>query len=116
MAIRVVCSNGHVLKAKDHLAGKTVLCPDCGVRVKIPVPHNGEFSEDSILDVLGPHDGVGPPHVPMGSDRSPEDSGVGTSATNAPLKKACPRCDRSIDPGTRVCPHCNTYVVAVEDL
>lgn len=116
MAIRVVCRNGHVLNVKEHLAGKTVLCPRCQARVEIPTPHKGDFSEDSILSLLGPHQGVPGPHTPLDPDSVPEEVRTGGRGMNLPPKKACPRCDRPIDAGTRVCPHCNTYVVDVEDL
>lgn len=116
MAIRVVCSNGHVLNVKDELAGKTVLCPSCRARVEIPKPQEGEFSEDSILDLLGPHAGAPSPHAPPDPDEAPEDATAEVHSMSPPPKKACPRCDRPIDAGTRVCPHCNTYIVGVEDL
>jgi len=116
MAIRVVCSKGHVLNVKDHLAGKTGLCPSCQARVEVPMPHEGEFSEDSILSLLGPHEGVPAPHAPLDLNGVAEDARSGATGMSPPPKKACPRCDRPIDAGTRVCPYCNTYVVGVGDL
>ena len=100
MAIRVVCSNGHVLNVKDHLAGKTVLCPSCRTRVKIPTPQEGGFSEDSILSLLGPHETVPPPHGPLDPDGTSEEAA--NAVVGPPPKKTCPRCDRSIDAGARV--------------
>jgi RNA polymerase subunit RPABC4/transcription elongation factor Spt4 len=102
-----------VLQVKDSLAGKAVVCPVCQSRIEIPKPHEGEFSEDAILDLLGPHDSVPSPHT------APEDSDEWTKkeeptadvAMGPPPKKTCPRCDRSVDAGTRVCPYCNTYIV-----
>ena len=50
MSIRVVCENGHELKVKANMAGKTGLCPQCRVVVHVPIPP--ESLEDSILDML----------------------------------------------------------------
>ena len=35
MGIRFFCPNGHKLNVKEHLAGKTGFCPECGVRLVI---------------------------------------------------------------------------------
>ena len=53
MSIRVVCPNGHALQVKNEWAGKTGLCPICKVPVAIPRPSSEDFSEDSIMDLLG---------------------------------------------------------------
>lgn len=36
MGIKFRCPNGHKLNVKSFLAGKTGICPHCGVRVRIP--------------------------------------------------------------------------------
>ena len=36
MGIRFFCPNGHKLNVKEHLAGKTGFCPECGARLVIP--------------------------------------------------------------------------------
>jgi hypothetical protein len=35
MGIVCHCPNGHRVKVKDHLAGKTGICPSCGARFQI---------------------------------------------------------------------------------
>ena len=37
MGIVTYCPNGHRMKVKDELAGKKGLCPDCGVKFRIPL-------------------------------------------------------------------------------
>ena len=46
MGIVSHCPNGHRVKVKDYLAGKTGICPSCGARFRIPVlntPTPGTF-------------------------------------------------------------------------
>lgn len=54
MSIEVVCPKGHSLKIPDRFAGKTVLCPKCKARTKVPEPPGRELSEEAILEILGP--------------------------------------------------------------
>jgi hypothetical protein len=44
MGIVCHCANGHRVKVKDHLAGKTGICPSCGARFQIPLA-NGSAAE-----------------------------------------------------------------------
>jgi hypothetical protein len=37
MGIVCHCPNGHRVKVKDHLAGKTGICPSCEARFRIPL-------------------------------------------------------------------------------
>jgi len=37
MGIRFFCPNGHRLNVKSYLAGKKGICPQCGVKLRIPV-------------------------------------------------------------------------------
>ena len=53
MSIRCVCQNGHVLKVKESLAGRSGLCPSCKAVVKVPHLQQKCISEDAILDLLG---------------------------------------------------------------
>src|SRR3954471_494688 len=41
MGIKFHCPNGHRLNVKAFLAGKTGICPKCGVRVEIPLASEG---------------------------------------------------------------------------
>lgn len=94
------------------MAGKTGLCPLCKgqVLVYVPIPENKSVSEEVILDYLGPS--------------QPSPSGTGMSGINLeeaiphrPDKahhetpwKSCVKCSRDIPSGSRICPHCHTYL------
>ena len=125
MSIRVKCPNGHELKVKSSMAGKSGLCPFCRAVVQVPVPKDP--LEDSILDVLSTikpvvsSAGEMSEATPAGADssahRSPShrvDVHNGLPAAVAP-KKVCIRCHREIDLGTHICPHCHTYIASVAD-
>lgn len=125
MSIRVKCPNGHELKVKSSLAGKSGLCPVCRAVVQVPVPKDP--LEDSILDMLGTikpvlsaaSETAEPPLSEAdGSGQSPPSRRVdlhdGLPAAITP-KKACIRCRREIDLGTHICPHCHTYIANVAD-
>ena len=119
MAIRVVCPNGHTLKVKDSLAGKTGLCPVCGAQVKISPAPNAGLSEDDILSILGPHVPQPRPHFVPAEDTKPEPSeSPGTSSADGPSppNKTCDKCNREISAGTHICPHCHTYIAGLSDL
>lgn len=38
MGVTFHCPNGHLVRAKESLAGKLGVCPDCGAKVRIPQP------------------------------------------------------------------------------
>lgn len=40
MVIRLHCPNGHPVRVKDELAGKTGLCPKCRAQVRVPAPRS----------------------------------------------------------------------------
>ncbi|MEN6450733.1 MAG: hypothetical protein ABFC96_09595 [Thermoguttaceae bacterium] len=111
MSIRCVCRNGHVLTAKDSLAGKVALCPACKTRLTIPSPQ--ECSEDVIMTILGEHT---PRHgdtfddFDALADTSP--SGIGNTGM---LKKRCERCSRAIPAQTHICPYCRSYIATLRD-
>jgi len=125
MSIRVKCPNGHELKVKSSMAGKSGLCPICRAVVQVPVPKDP--LEDSILDMLRTikpavsSEGESAETPLAGTDgaghRSPShrvDVHDGLPAAVAP-KKSCIRCHREIDLGTHICPHCHTYIASVAD-
>jgi RNA polymerase subunit RPABC4/transcription elongation factor Spt4 len=198
MSIQVTCPNGHVLRLKESFAGKTGYCPHC--RAKVYVPAGNGFSEDDVINVLGP-----PPPMPIDEPETEDEdeeeryvfqdpehtwsegaSGIGLAGssilrhgkvcpachavtsfsfsicprcgTPLPLtswdstiaakdssespvrdtakkpptdaeyeeeeskehlavpKKSCAKCTREIDAGTRICPHCHTYIGGLSDL
>ncbi|HQU45847.1 MAG: hypothetical protein B7Z73_18030, partial [Planctomycetia bacterium 21-64-5] len=53
MPIRFKCPNGHELNVKDKYAGLTGLCPQCQIRVLVPIPA-GKLTDDAIVGMLGP--------------------------------------------------------------
>lgn len=108
MSIRVVCENGHELKVKASMAGKTGLCPQCRVVVHVPIPP--ESLEDSILDMLRKGGGNG-----RSSGNGDTASGHRIDTQQIHLKKACIRCNREVEYGTHICPHCHTYIASLAD-
>ena len=108
MTIRVVCRNGHTLKVNDSSAGKSGLCPVCKVPVQIPANKAEAMSEESLMEILGPKEGD-PTHGPK--EWSDPDSTKHTGvAQQSPPMKTCIKCNREMDLGVRICPHCKTYV------
>jgi len=116
MSIRVVCPNGHVLNVKDHLAGKTGLCPTCKARVKVPELPTEELSEDSIMSILGPHvpdtASVASVEEPAEVVEVPMEAPAGGSR---PPKKSCHKCNRQISAELHICPFCHTYIAKLSD-
>lgn len=122
MSIRVTCPNGHELKVKSSLAGKSGLCPFCRALVHVPVPKDP--LEDSILDMLGSiKANTEPPEANSLSEaeqnRSHHRNEHRFDAAGRPLvgtpKKTCVRCHAEIDLGTHICPHCHTYIATMMD-
>jgi hypothetical protein len=116
MSIQVVCPNGHSLKVKQELAGKTGLCPLCKARVLIPRPVDAALSEDAILGFLG---GRRPAmaHSLSAQGGSAPATKVASSPQDAqsPPKKACSKCNREIAVGIHICPYCHTYIARLRD-
>jgi hypothetical protein len=113
MSIRCVCANGHVLKVKDTMAGKSGLCPTCRTLVKVPCP-NSPVSEDAILDFLG-HE-VPPPHADTATYLETSDTvSLPNIQERGTPKKSCYKCNLEISSGTHICPHCHTYIANLND-
>jgi hypothetical protein len=109
MSIPVVCPNGHALKVKENLAGKSGLCPVCRAIVHVPQAERKELSEDAILGILGSR-----PTGPGGAGAGAR-AGVRSAQRQAPPKKSCHKCNTEIMAGTHICPHCHTYIAKLED-
>ena len=62
MGIRFHCPNGHKLNVKSFLAGKKGVCPDCGVKLRIP--ERSEAGLDSGIDEEQPAATKTPENVP----------------------------------------------------
>ena len=115
MPITVHCPKGHRLVANDDHAGKTGRCPVCSATVSIPMPPTDYLSETAILGILG---------LPMSKkntvtndvDESASIVGVSHQTTkHTPHVKLCLSCDREIDTGYHICPHCHTYISTLSD-
>lgn len=115
MSIRVVCPNGHVLKVKDSLAGKVGLCPTCKARVRVPEVRREEFSEDAILNILGPHVPSPAPHAAGRQASEIGDPASPGGRRAAPPKKSCHKCNREISAAIHICPFCHTYIAELDD-
>jgi len=114
MSIRCVCRNGHVLRAKESLAGAVGLCPTCKIRVSVPRPHEDCTSEDAILHILGEH-APGPHKDTFDDFDALADTSISGIRRQATPKKSCDRCNQEISAGAHICPHCHTYIANLSD-
>ena len=120
MSITVLCPKGHRLVAKDDCAGKTGRCPVCKAMVSIPIPHTGYLSETAVLSILGSPE---PKKRSISEDLDEFASMAGLTTTISQKErshdslhiKLCPSCDREIDTGYHICPHCQTYISSLSD-
>lgn len=120
MSIRVVCPNGHILRAQESFAGKKGLCPVCKAPVRVPQREQDEVSEDTILGYLASEPTARITTQPTTQARAGE-GGPGLGARGGaegptPPKKSCSRCNREIPARTHVCPYCQSYIAGLGDL
>jgi len=115
MTISVHCPNGHRLVANDDNAGKTGRCPVCKATASIPLRRTDYLSETAIMSILGTP--TVKPKTNISDDLGEFAAMVGNTVTNAqhPHVKLCPSCDREIDTGYHICPHCQTYISTLSD-
>ncbi|MCL2117687.1 MAG: hypothetical protein FWH27_04575 [Planctomycetaceae bacterium] len=115
MSITVHCPKGHRLVANDDHVGKTGRCPVCKAMVSIPLPRTGYLSETAILGILGV---PAPKKHTIANDLDDFAAMTGLATTTVqrdPHVKLCPSCDREIDTGYHICPHCHTYISTLSD-
>jgi uncharacterized paraquat-inducible protein A len=120
MPINIVCPNGHRLKVKDSLAGKTGLCPECKAKITVPAaavaakPVAGQaapaaardLSEDVILGILGPYEpDEARIQMPIEDPIPPR-----SAKKKGPAVKTCDKCHEEVPPEAHVCPFCRTYI------
>jgi hypothetical protein len=61
MGIRFNCPNGHKLNVKEHLAGRTGICPSCGAKTQIPRRSTRPSSKhEQEGDLAAPRNGGAP--------------------------------------------------------
>ena len=123
MPITLKCPNGHSLTAHESNAGKKGKCPVCKEPVSIPASNQPEISDSAIMHILGNAESqtrsrvgatVTPPRraaVP----RPVRSSASSSSSVTLPHTKLCPSCEREIDMGYHICPHCHTYITGLND-
>ena len=107
MAIRVVCPNGHVLRVKDSLAGKTGLCPTCKAPITVPTPEEPAMDESAIMEILGSYDPSASEHV--SSSANPFEEERKTTSAKKKMRR-CPYCEKPIDARVHVCPYCKHFI------
>jgi uncharacterized paraquat-inducible protein A len=123
MPIQLKCPNGHHLTAKESNAGKTGKCPVCKAAVNIPVLHQRVITDSAVVSILGnpgsvkKDNKVGTTISPI--KKKPVISPLGqqssSSSSVSPHVRFCPSCEREIDMGYHICPHCHTYITGLND-
>lgn len=126
MPIQIKCPNGHSLTAKESNAGKTGRCPVCKEPVSIPVLHQTVISDSAVIDILG--DAVASRKTSVGTTiahgkkvgdkivrRESRHGDMSASTATMAHVKLCPSCEREIDMGYHICPHCHTYITGLND-
>ena len=119
MPIQLVCPNGHRLTAKESSAGKSGKCPVCKTPVSIPIPNRSVTADSAIVvAVLGELNAksaasqVG--RTVLAPKRQPATVAVKDSSAQARVR-ICPNCERDIDLGYHVCPHCHAYLAGLNE-
>lgn len=124
MSIQLTCPNGHRLVAKDSNAGRTGKCPVCKAAVNIPVITEAVISESAIISILGDPGlkkkerigtTISPTKKPAGTPVPVPAGETSGSSVSKPHIKLCPSCEREIDLGYHICPHCHTYITGLDD-
>lgn len=116
MSIQLVCPNGHRLTAKEDNAGKSGKCPICKSQVTIPNRKNADSA--IVVAVLGELNAqsaalkVG--KTILASKRQPIGTMEKDSSALARVR-TCPNCERDIDLGYHVCPHCHAYLTGLNE-
>jgi len=114
------CPNGHQLTASESNAGKTGKCPVCKAPVSIPAPNQTEISDSAIMNILGTAEPqnrsrIGTVIAPPKPAAAPRAAKSTSSSATLPHIKLCPSCEREIDMGYHICPHCHTYITGLND-
>ena len=118
MPVELICPNGHRLTAKESSAGKTGKCPVCQARVAIPIPSRPVTADSAVVAaVLGELNAQSAAQKKIGRTvlapkRQP--AAVKDSSALARLR-VCPNCERDIDLGYHVCPHCHAYLTGLNE-
>lgn len=101
MPIKVTCSCGQALNAKDELAGKTVRCPKCKQPLTIPNPKAEAPAAKSAWGSQGPD----PFAVGAGGLEGLFDE-EGFTAAPKHAGPVCPSCGAAMEPNAMICIEC----------
>lgn len=117
MAIHLTCPKGHHLTARESNAGKIGKCPVC--KAPVTIPTSVSLSESAIMNILGNPDASSrhtmAPRPQQQTFAEPIPGTVSAEAKAKPATKKCPSCDREIDIGYHICPHCHMYLTGLND-
>jgi len=119
MPIQLVCPNGHRLTAQESSAGKSGKCPVCQAPVSIPIPNRSPSADSAIVvAVLGELNAKALPSQQVGktilAPKRPAAATVRDSSAQARVR-ICPNCERDIDMGYHICPHCHAYLAGLNE-
>jgi RNA polymerase subunit RPABC4/transcription elongation factor Spt4 len=119
MSIQLVCPNGHRLTAKESNAGKTGKCPVCQVPVSIPIPSRSVVTADSaiVVAVLGELNAKSASQKVGRTVLAPKRQPAMATKESSVLARTrvCPNCERDIDLGYHICPHCHAYLTGLNE-
>lgn len=119
MPIQLVCPNGHRLTAKESNAGKTGKCPICQTPVTIPIPSRPVGAADSavVVAVLGELNAQSASQKVGKTVLAPKrlPAVVAKESSTLARVRVCPNCERDIDLGYHICPHCHAYLTGLNE-
>lgn len=122
MPIQLQCRNGHRLVAQETNAGKTGKCPVCKEPVPIPtvaeqlVKKSSTLSESAVVNILGTPARKASSAVPAAAKTAAKTGTIRpASSVSKAYTKLCPCCEKDIDMGYHICPHCHTYITGLND-
>jgi len=117
MPIQLVCPNGHRLTTKETNAGKSGKCPVCKSPVTIPI-QNRSGTDDSaiVVAVLGELNAQSATQKVGKTILAPKRPPAAVKDSSALARiRICPNCERDIDLGYHVCPHCHAYLTGLNE-
>jgi len=118
MSIQLVCPNGHRLTAKESNAGQSGKCPVCKIAVSIPIPNRSVTADSAVVvAVLGELNAKSATSQVGRTVLAPKrQSAVAVREASMQARvRICPNCERDIDLGYHICPHCHAYLTGLNE-
>ena len=117
MSIQLVCPNGHRLTAKEANAGKTGKCPVCKTPIVIPIPSRADAADSAVIvAVLGELNAQSAAQRVGKTILAPKRQPPVTRESSVLARtRVCPNCERDIDLGYHICPHCHAYLTGLNE-